>query len=152
MSDPRARKASQAALMASADDTEATFYEALQQGDLERLMSVWSDDDEIACVHPGGPRVVGEAAIRATFEAIFANGPVQVSLQQVRRLESGSCEVHHVLEKVEALTPDGLQTAFVLATNVYLRTALGWRMVMHHASPGQPHELQEVAEPIATLH
>jgi ketosteroid isomerase-like protein len=152
MSDPRARKASQAVLMASADDTETTFYEAMQQGDLERLMSVWSDDDEIACVHPGGPRVVGEVAIRATFEAIFANGPVQVSLQQVRRLESGSCEVHHVLEKIQALTPEGLQTAFVLATNVYLRTALGWRMVMHHASPGQPHELQEVAEPTATLH
>jgi ketosteroid isomerase-like protein len=152
MSDPRARKASQAVLMATADDTEATFYEAMQQGDLERLMSVWSDDEEIACVHPGGPRVVGEVAIRATFEAIFANGPVQVSLQQVRRLESGNCEVHHVLEKVQALTPDGLQTAFVLATNVYLRTALGWRMVMHHASPGQPHELQEVAEPTATLH
>jgi ketosteroid isomerase-like protein len=152
MSDPRARKASQAVLMASADDTEATFYEAMQQGDLDRLMSVWSDDEEIACVHPGGPRVVGEVAIRATFEAIFANGPVQVSLQQVRRLEGGHCEVHHVLEKVQALTPDGLQTAFVLATNVYLRTALGWRMVMHHASPGQPHELQEVAEPTATLH
>ncbi|MES2091576.1 MAG: nuclear transport factor 2 family protein, partial [Pseudomonadota bacterium] len=69
MSDPRALKANQAALMASADDSEATFYEALQQGDLERLMSVWSDDDEIACVHPGGPRVVGGAAIRATFAA-----------------------------------------------------------------------------------
>jgi ketosteroid isomerase-like protein len=138
--------------MASADDTETTFYEALQQGDLDRLMSVWSDDEEIACVHPGGPRLVGESSIRAAFEAIFANGPVQVSLQQVRRLESGHCEVHHVLEKVQALTPEGLQTAFVLATNVYLRTALGWRMVLHHASPGQPHESQELAEPAATLH
>jgi uncharacterized protein (TIGR02246 family) len=138
--------------MASADDTEATFYEALQQGDLERLMSVWSDDEVIACVHPGGPRVVGEEAIRATFEAIFANGPVQVSLHQVRRLDSDHCAVHHVLEKVQALTPEGLQTAFVLATNVYLRTALGWRMVLHHASPGQAHELQEMAEPAATLH
>ena len=152
MSDPLARKASQAALMASADDTETSFYEALQQGDLDRLMSVWSDDEEIACVHPGGPRLVGEASIRAAFEAIFSNGPVQVSLQQVRRLESGHCEVHHVLEKVQALTPEGLQTAFVLATNVYLRTALGWRMVLHHASPGQAHEAQELAEPAATLH
>jgi hypothetical protein len=24
----------------------------------------------------------------------------------------------------------------VLATNVYLKTALGWRLVLHHASPG----------------
>ena len=41
------------------DDIEAQFYEALQRGDIERLMAVWSDDDEISCVHPGGPRLVG---------------------------------------------------------------------------------------------
>ncbi len=152
MSDPRAMKATQAALMASADDSEATFYEALQQGDLERLMSVWADDDEIACVHPGGPRVVGGAAIRAAFTAIFVNGPVHVTLQQVRRLETETCAVHHVLERVQVMTPEGLQTAYVLATNVFLRTALGWRMVLHHASAGQKHELQEVAELNTTLH
>ena len=63
-----------AALLATPDDVEAQFYEALQQADLDKLMAVWSDDDDIACVHPGGPRVQGHAAIRASFEAIFANG------------------------------------------------------------------------------
>ena len=61
-----------ATLGGSADDTEAAFYEALQSADIELLMSCWADDDEIVCVHPGGPRVVGPGAIRATFEAIFA--------------------------------------------------------------------------------
>jgi len=152
MSDPRARKASQAVLMASADDTEATFYEAMQRADLDRMMSVWADDDEIACVHPGGPRVVGPVAVRAGFEAIFVGGPVQVTIHQVRRMETGSCAIHHVLERVQAETPDGLQTAYILVTNVYMRTALGWRMVLHHASPGQAHEMQEVAEPATMLH
>jgi hypothetical protein len=32
---------------ATPDDTEAAFYEALQQGDIERLMACWSDEDEI---------------------------------------------------------------------------------------------------------
>ena len=79
-------KPPKAALLASADDVEAQFYEALQQGDLARLMAVWGDDDEIVCVHPGGVRVVGGAAIRARFEAIFANGAVPVVPDQVRRL------------------------------------------------------------------
>ena len=56
-------KAQTAALMASSDDVEAQFYEALQQADLDKLMAVWADDDEVACVHPGGPRVSGLAAI-----------------------------------------------------------------------------------------
>ena len=96
---PRA-KAQTAALLASPDDVEAQFYEALQQADLDKLMAVWSDDDEIACVHPGGPRVSGYAAIRASFEAIFANGAIPLQPQGVRRLQTLGCAVHHLVERV----------------------------------------------------
>ena len=152
MNDPRARKVSQAALMSTADETEASFYEAMQTGDLERMMSVWSDDDEIACVHPGGPRVIGTVAVRAAFEAVFVNGPVHVQVHHVRRLETAVCAIHHVTEKVQAMTDQGLQTAYVIATNVFMRTALGWRMVAHHASPGTPREMLEVNDSPQVLH
>jgi ketosteroid isomerase-like protein len=136
----------------SPDDIEAAFYEAMQKGDVELLMSVWSDDEEIACVHPGGPRMVGAAAIRAAFEAIFANGAVDVHPDKVRRLVTNSCAVHHVLERVRIMGEEGPQQAFAIVTNVYLKTALGWRMVLHHASPGMARELQEVSEAPTTLH
>ena len=32
----------------SPDDTEAMFYEALQKGDVDLLMSCWAEDDEKA--------------------------------------------------------------------------------------------------------
>lgn len=152
MNDPRSIKASQAALMVTADDTEASFYDALQHGDLEKLMSVWAEDDEIACVHPGGPRAVGVVAIRASFEAVLSQGALHVTAEQVRRLETATCAIHHVTEKIQAMTPEGLQVAYVMATNVYLRTAQGWRMVLHHASPGQPHDMPDGTELGATLH
>ena len=45
------------------------------------------------------------------------------------------------------------QDAWVLATNVYVRTPLGWRMVAHHASPGMAHApSNEPHDPPATLH
>jgi ketosteroid isomerase-like protein len=145
-------KAREAALMASPDDLEAQFYEALQRADIERLMALWADDDEIFCVHPGGPRVVGAAAIRSTFEAIFANGAIPVQAQKVRRVHGAGCAVHSVLEQVALVGDEGVQAAWVLATNVYLQTAQGWRMVAHHASPGSPRELPEVAETPSVLH
>jgi ketosteroid isomerase-like protein len=147
-------KARDAALMASVDDVETQFYDALQRADIELLMSVWSDDDEVACVHPGGPRVVGHGAVRASFEAIFANGTVPVQLQHVRRVENAGCAVHHVLERVElGSSAEGEQTAWVLASNVYLKTPQGWRLVLHHASPGSSREAQEiVADAPSTLH
>ena len=66
-----------------------------------------ADDDEIVCVHPGGPRVVGPAAIRAAFEAIFANGAVAVRPQKVRRPAGLNCAVHSVVERIEITTADG---------------------------------------------
>ncbi len=138
--------------IASPDEIEQQFYEALQRGDLERLMSVWSDDEEINCVHPGGPRVVGATAIRAAFESIFANGAVNAQPEKVRRLQTHDCAVHSVLEHIQMMTAEGPQSAWVVATNVYINGARGWRLVSHHASPGSPREVQEIVEAASVLH
>jgi len=149
-------KARTAALLASPNDVEAQFYEALQQADLDKLMAVWSDDDEIACVHPGGPRVSGHAAIRASFEAIFANGGIPVVPQQVHRLQQISAALHHLAERIEVITAEGRQVGWVVATNVYVKTAQGWRLAAHHASPAEPQEphtpVMASAEGPNTLH
>lgn len=147
-----ARPRSPHALLGSPDDIEGQLYEALQRGDIDKLMSLWSDDDEIACVHPGGPRLIGAAAIRASFEAIFANGAIMAIPERVRRVVSHSCAVHSVLERVEVMGADGPQVAWVIATNVYLKVAQGWRLVAHHASPGTPQEVQEIIESVSVLH
>jgi ketosteroid isomerase-like protein len=145
-------KAPTAVLMASVDDVEAQFYESLQRADIERLMAVWADDDEVVCVHPGGPRVVGHAAIRATFEAIFANGAIPVRPEGMKRVDGATCAVHNLLERVDIVTAEGVQTAWVIATNVYLKTVQGWRLAAHHASPGSSRELPEVVDAPTTLH
>jgi ketosteroid isomerase-like protein len=51
----------------------------------------------------------------------------------------GAC-LHSLVEKIDILTPEGPAQAWVIATNVYHKTAQGWRMVAHHASPGRPAE------------
>ena len=140
------------AVLGSPEDIEAQFYEALQRGDIDRLMAVWSDDDEIVCVHPGGPRLIGAAAIRASFEAIFSNGAVDAQPERQRRVQSHSSAVHNVLERVQVMGDGGPRSAWVIATNVYLKGAQGWRLVCHHASPGTPGDAQEMVEAASTLH
>jgi ketosteroid isomerase-like protein len=105
------------------DDVETAFYEALQNADITQLMACWADEDDIVCVHPGGPRLVGSAAIRAAFEAVFANGGIPVLAQRVRKVESLASAMHNVLERVIVMTEEGPQPACVIATNVYHRTA-----------------------------
>jgi len=137
----------------TADDVEAAFYEALQRGDVDALMACWADEDEVFCVHPGGPRLVGAAAIRAAFEQMFSNGgAIHARPARVRKVDALASSVHNVLERIEVLTAEGPKHAFVLATNVYHKTAQGWRMVAHHASPGTAQAPEDGLEVPTVLH
>ena len=136
----------------SADDIEAAFYEALQNADLEKLMACWADEDELVCVHPSGPRLIGVAAIRAAFDAMFSKGSIRARPESVRKIESLVSSVHNVRERIEVLTDEGPRLVYVIATNVYHKTAQGWRMVAHHASPGADQEAQEIAPVPHVLH
>ena len=148
----RKTKFQAANLEGDADDVEDAFYDALQSGDLDKLMACWADEDEIVCIHPGGPRVVGAVAIRATFEAMFSNGSVRAWPERARKTQAVASAVHSVLERVEVLRPTGPTQAWVIATNVYHKTAQGWRMVAHHASPGTESDMQEVSGAPQVLH
>ena len=136
----------------SADDTEAAFYEALQNGDIDKLMACWADEDDVVCVHPGGARVVGVASVRAAFEAMFSQGRIRAWPEQVRKIESLGSAVHNLVERIEVMTADGPHQAFAIATNVYHKTPQGWRMVAHHASPGSDQERQESGAMPTLLH
>lgn len=138
--------------LGSPDETEAQFYEALQQGDIERLMAAWADDEDVVCVHPGGPRLVGLAAIRAAFESMFSHGAIDARPERVRRLQTHASAMHSVLERVNLMTPEGPRSAWVVATNVYVKTPQGWRIVAHHASPGAESEPGEAAQTPSVLH
>jgi ketosteroid isomerase-like protein len=136
----------------NADEIEAQFYDALRAGDIDKLMSCWADEDEIVCVHPGGSRMVGSGAIRSAFDAMFTNGTIRATPMRIRKIEALSSCVHSVIEKIEVMTQEGPREAYVIATNVYHKTAQGWRLVLHHASPGTAREMQELSDAPLVLH
>jgi ketosteroid isomerase-like protein len=115
----------------SATETEAAFYDALNRADLEALMALWADDDEIVCVHPGGVRLIGHAAIRASWSAILEHGGLHILPSQLHETHTLMSSVHTV---VEGATAASGEPAHLLATNVYAKTPKGWRIVLHHVS------------------
>jgi uncharacterized protein (TIGR02246 family) len=132
-------------------DAEAAFYEALERGDLELMMAVWSEDEEILCVHPGGARLVGQDQVRESWRRIFAGGArARVSVSQQVTIAGPMVAVHSVQENFSV---PGEQRPLqpVVATNVYLRTAAGWRMIVHHGSPA-PGSAEPPAAPPKLLH
>lgn len=125
-------------IFTSPQEVEFTFYEALERGDFEAMMTVWSEDEEIVCVHPGGPRLAGYALVREAWRRIFAGGKrLKVQLLALSTVHGPFSAVHSVIEQIGVVGDKNLP-APVVATNVYVRGALGWRMIVHHASPVPP--------------
>ncbi|MEW6513371.1 MAG: nuclear transport factor 2 family protein [Pseudomonadota bacterium] len=122
----------------SPQEAEAAFYQALERGDLDAMMSVWSEDEEIVCVHPGGPRLNGYALVREGWRHIFEGGTrLKVQLLALSTVHAPFTAVHSVIEQISVIGQKHL-AAPVVATNVYIRGALGWRMIVHHSSPVPP--------------
>jgi len=122
----------------SPQEAETAFYEALERCDLDAMMAVWSEDEDIVCIQPGGDRFSGYAPVRDAWRRVFENGArLRVHLLALTTVQGPFTAVHSVIEQI-SLPGRKQMAAPVAATNVYVRGALGWRMVVHHASPVSP--------------
>ncbi|MFI4940667.1 MAG: YybH family protein [Burkholderiales bacterium] len=119
--------------LGSSEDTETAFYDAISRADIEALMALWADEEDILCVHPGAARLVGHAAIRASWEAIFERGGVNIRPRQLRVTQNVMTAIHSIIEEVNPADIER-QEIHIVATNVYLKTPQGWRIAAHHAS------------------
>ena len=123
---------------ATPEEAEQAFYDALAQGDAARLMQVWADDEDIACIHPGGLRAHGHHAVRESWREVLANGPLTIRPVRNVILPSMLTVVHVLVEQIAVDTPEGQMISTCYATNVYHKGRSGWHMVLHHASPAPP--------------
>ena len=132
--------------MVSSDDrvavetANAAFYAAFEAADLDAMTELWMDDPETMCVHPGALPVRGTAAINRSWAVIMANTPyIQFFLTDVESsvlgdVASVTC-TENVLTAAERSEEAGFNGAKAVASNVFVRTADGWRLWIHHASP-----------------
>jgi uncharacterized protein (TIGR02246 family) len=117
-------------------DAETAFYEALEACDIEAMMEVWAEDEELVCVHPGGPRIAGYDQVRESWTKILGSGQtLKVHLSDQVYVQGVMLAIHSVHENI-VVAGDAARQRPVVATNVYVRQGGGWRLVAHHASPG----------------
>ena len=136
---------------ATPQDAEQAFYLAFEHADLVEMMAVWAEEDDIACVHPGGGRHSGVVEVRESWRQIFSQGPrLRFRLTGNRVFSGRMMSVHSVYERV-SVTGDPRPTNPVLSTNIYVLTERGWRMLVHHASPLAP-EAAPSETPPSILH
>jgi len=117
------------------EEANAAFYRAFEALDLRAMEEVWAHGDHVRCVHPGWPMLMGWAAIRTSWEAIFANThEMRFTLTDVHVVSVGDLAWVTCTENILSETDGRVGVTSILATNVFEHDRDGWRMVHHHAS------------------
>jgi ketosteroid isomerase-like protein len=118
------------------EEANAAFYRAFEALDLGAMDVVWAHGAHVRCIHPGWPLLAGWEAVRASWEAIFANTQeMRFTLTDVHVAECGDLAWLTCTESILSETDGRVGVTSILATNLFERDATGaWRMVHHHAS------------------
>ncbi|MFT4580964.1 MAG: ketosteroid isomerase-like protein [Gammaproteobacteria bacterium] len=113
---------------------ETAFYDAFGRADHTAMMQVWGSSDDIACVHPMGPRLVGRERISESWKMILAGGSQpQFDIRTKFRSNDDNLAVH-IVDEIISTPGSSAQFIPVLATNVYQRIDGFWFLILHHAS------------------
>jgi ketosteroid isomerase-like protein len=112
------------------------FYHALESLDIETMEEVWAHDHGVACVHPGWEIRVGWDAVRGSFVQIFANTTwMRVTATATRIDIIGDVALVSCAENITGKSGEDVNLAVAQATNIFHRTAAGFKLIHHHASP-----------------
>lgn len=106
------------------------FYEAFSSQDVEKMERVWSDGDNVRCVHPGLPAITGKGPIMNSWKQLFNGKSFPIGATRVQIEICGKMAFVSCIEK----NPEG-KGAELEVLNAYRREDGEWRMTLHMASP-----------------
>jgi ketosteroid isomerase-like protein len=123
-------------VLAAVEQANASFYKALETLDLEAMDALWLHEPFVRCVHPGREVLAGWESVRQSWQQIFENTRwMRVTATGVDVVVFGDVGIVSCAEDITATRDEEVGLGVAQATNVFIRTPEGWRMVVHHASP-----------------
>ena len=111
------------------------FYRAFESLDIKRMEAVWASSSEIQCGHPGWRMLRGWGPVMESWKRIFDNTPtMRFTLTDVKIEVRGDIGWATLYENLNSSIQGQNYSAAILTTNMFQKTAEGWRMILHHGS------------------
>jgi len=107
------------------------FYDAFAAGDMAAMNGLWAKEVPVSCLHPGWGLLEDRGEIIESWRGIVES-PNRPSIEclhpSVRFYGNGAM----------VLCYEKLPTAYLLATNLFIKEGEAWRMSHHHAGGPVP--------------
>ena len=119
------------------------FYRALETLDVAAMERLWLHAPWVRCIHPGWDVLVGWEGVLESWRRIFEDTPwIRVTATQVQVEVFGDVALVGCAENITTGQDGDVVVAVAQATNLFMRTADGWRLIHHHASSAPVHVTQ----------
>ena len=109
----------------------AAYYHAFGHGDFSAMSRIWADDD-VSCIHPGWPVLIGRTSILESYSNIFGNPNREWIEHREDTAMIFQNEGRVVCIEIVGTANEAIALA---ATNWFRRIDGVWRMIHHQASP-----------------
>jgi hypothetical protein len=118
------------------------FYRAFADRDENAMDALWSDTDQVACLHPGWGPLFGRDVVVESWKAIIRNDDSPEILCH-------DPHAHVYGDTAYVICFEEILDSFLVATNVFVREGRVWKMVHHQAGPTSAQPETEQGEPAA---
>lgn len=113
----------------SVERANAGFYRCFAARDMKQMDALWAREQEVTCIHPGWPLLVGREAVLSSWQRILEGGGAPDTIRCLRPVVQG------VGDAAWVLCTEDLGGGALIATNIFVRERDAWRMVHHQAGP-----------------
>ena len=104
----------------------AAYYRAFAMGNFAAMSRIWADE-QVSCVHPGWPVLVGRKAVLESWHRILGNpGAERIEFHDATAMVAG--------DEGRVLCIEVIGTMAFAASNWFRRIDGTWRMIHHHAA------------------
>jgi len=102
------------------------FYVAFARGDVDQMEAIWSQAEDVTCIHPGWQALVDRHAVMESWRAILQSPPA-IRCVGARAFVNGT--------NAYVICYEGMGDGMLVATNVFRKENERWCVIHHQAGP-----------------
>ena len=115
-------------------EINSAFYDAFSNGKSTEMSEIWSEKENISCIHPGWGSVVGRVAVIRSWQSILASPP---------KIRCTSPQAFINDHSGYVICFEEMGGNRLIATNIFHYEKSGWKLVHHQAGVTRPIERSE---------
>lgn len=113
-----------------------SYYKAFENFDIETMAQIWSNTDDVVCIHPGWDILVGWEKVKEGWNKIFMEETLlKFTIRNPNVIIRDKVGIISCIEEIFISSRETISQTFIATTNLYQETTNGLKLFYHHSSP-----------------